>query len=212
MHTRQSQLSRGTKLNTCRQLLVRSHQSLAPALPPCARALPSTGKHGAPGCAAAARPPPLHQPLCTPAHTQHRWGTDRLQPGPGHPPANPAPSDPLLPELLLQQGVFQPSKHTPVPQKPVGPRNKVCLPVDTQRLPSPETRLSCRCSVRSNTYLLRLPQVVLGSAREEIAGQVLELAQPLPRHWQPRDAAPARGEPWPAGTAPWLSGESQQPG
>lgn len=132
MHTRRSQPSHGTKLNTCRWLPSRSHQSPAPALLPCARALPSTSKHGAPrsccGCPASSpASAPLH-PCSHPAPAGARTGSSQ---GPGARWADPAPSDPLWcqgSELLLQRGVFQPSKYTPVPQKPAGPRSKSICP------------------------------------------------------------------------------------
>lgn len=64
----------------------------------------------------------------------------------------------------------------------------------TLRFSSPEMRLSCHCGIKSNTYLLWLPQLVLGSAREETDGQVLELVQTPPVCWYPRDAAPTKGK------------------
>lgn len=158
-----------------------------------------------------ARPPPLHQPPLHPCpHPALAGAQTGGSQGLGTHWADPTPSKPLRcqgSELLLQRGVFQPSKHTPVPQKPAGPRSKVHFSVSTQRFPSPEMRLRCRCSARSDTYLLRLPQVVLGSAREETAGQVVEWAQPLLGHWYPGDAAPTREEPRLASIALWLTGE-----
>lgn len=129
-------------------------------------------------------------------------GIDNL--GPGTFCADPAPSDPpwcQRSELLLQLGLLDLQTH-PSPLK--APRTKsTCF--TTLRFPSPEMRLSCHCGIRSNTYLLRLPQLGLGSAREETDGQVLELVQTPPACWCLRDAAPSRGETWPAGTALWLA-------
>lgn len=129
-------------------------------------------------------------------------GTDNL--GPGTYCADPPPSDPpqcQRSELLLQLGFLDLQTH-PSPLKAPGAKS-ICL--TTLKFLSPEMRLSCHCGTRSNTYLLRLPQLVLGSAREETDGQVLELAQTPPACWYPKDAAPNQGETRPAGTALWLA-------
>lgn len=212
IHTRRLQPSRGMKLKACRWLQSRSHRSPAPALPPHARALPSTSKQGAPrlccGCPASSPASAPSASLPTPGTGR---GADRRQPGPGHPLGR--PHLPPIPcgargQSCSSKGEFSSPPNTPQsPRSLVGPRSKVPFAISTQRFPSPEMRLRCRCSARSDTYLLRLPQVVLGSAREETAGQVVEWAQPLLGHWHPGDAASTREEPRLASIALWLTGE-----
>lgn len=209
VHTHWLQLSCSTKLSTCRWLPASSHWSPAPAPPPSTGTLPSTSKHGAPRlCHSCPASFPASAPLHPCPHLALA-GTRQAAAGARAPPEQTLL--PLIPCGAGGQSCSYSRELSSPPSTPQFPRNKVYLSIYVQRFPFPNKVLSCCHSTRSDTYLLRLPQVVLGSAREETARQVLELAQPLPGCWYPRDAAPTQGQPQLAGTAPWLTGEGWQP-
>lgn len=73
-------------------------------------------------------------------------------------------------------GAFASLPNTPrSPRSPWAPGAKSTPPDKLRDFPTPSPGLSGRQQRWSNTYLLRLPQVVLGSAREDTVRQMLHV-------------------------------------